>query len=242
MTVLAYVRVANRDFPLTHTSGVLRVIHPGNLVLVNGTIGTIVWSSNTSGPLQNPVTQLLDSGNLVLRDTNNDGVENFIWQSFDHPTYIFTSGYMSPEYAVDGLFSIKSDVFSFGVLVLEIVSGKKNRGYSHSEHSLNLLGHAWTLYREWRSAELVDSFPDYNFYSSIVLQSILVGLLCVQQKPRDRPTMSSVVLMLGSEGEIPRAKQPGFFTQSDVVCCPSSTSSKAPNSANDVTITMLEPR
>jgi hypothetical protein len=48
---------------------------------------------------------------------------------------------MSPEYAIDGLFSIKSDVFSFGVLVLEIVSGKRNRGFHHPGHQLNLLGH-----------------------------------------------------------------------------------------------------
>lgn len=51
------------------------------------------------------------------------------------------SGYMSPEYAIDGLFSVKSDVFSFGVLVLEIVSGKRNRGFLLKEHNLNLLGH-----------------------------------------------------------------------------------------------------
>ena len=46
---------------------------------------------------------------------------------------------MSPEYAMDGVFSTKSDVFSFGVLVLEIVSGKKNRGFYHNELDLNLL-------------------------------------------------------------------------------------------------------
>ena len=48
---------------------------------------------------------------------------------------------MAPEYAEEGIFSIKSDVFSFGVLVLEIVSGEKNRGFVHKEHSHNLLGH-----------------------------------------------------------------------------------------------------
>ncbi|KAK1280708.1 G-type lectin S-receptor-like serine/threonine-protein kinase [Acorus gramineus] len=52
-----------------------------------------------------------------------------------------TYGYMSPEYAMDGVFSVKSDVFSFGVLVLEIVSGKKNRGVYQSEIHLNLLAH-----------------------------------------------------------------------------------------------------
>ena len=51
------------------------------------------------------------------------------------------SGYMSPEYAVDGHFSVKSDVFSYGVLVLEILSGKRNRGFYHPEYDLNLLGH-----------------------------------------------------------------------------------------------------
>ncbi|KAI3778303.1 hypothetical protein L2E82_07501 [Cichorium intybus] len=52
-----------------------------------------------------------------------------------------TYGYISPEYAVHGRFSIKSDVFSFGVLVLEMISGKKNRGFSHEGHNDNLLGH-----------------------------------------------------------------------------------------------------
>ena len=47
---------------------------------------------------------------------------------------------MAPEYALDGIFSIKSDVFSFGVLVLEIVSGKKNTGFYNS-NALNLIGH-----------------------------------------------------------------------------------------------------
>jgi serine/threonine protein kinase len=51
------------------------------------------------------------------------------------------SGYMPPEYAIDGLFSVKSDVFSYGVLILETVSAKKNRGFYHPEHDLNLQGH-----------------------------------------------------------------------------------------------------
>ena len=53
---------------------------------------------------------------------------------------MFCSGYMAPEYAIDGLFSVKSDVFSFGILLLEIVSGKKNRGFYHLNQSLNLIG------------------------------------------------------------------------------------------------------
>ena len=48
---------------------------------------------------------------------------------------------MAPEYAADGLFSVKSDVFSFGVLMLEIISGRKSRGFYHPNHSLNLVGY-----------------------------------------------------------------------------------------------------
>jgi serine/threonine protein kinase len=51
------------------------------------------------------------------------------------------SGYISPEYANYGLYSLKSDVFSFGVLLLEIVGGYRNRGFRHPDHYLNLIGH-----------------------------------------------------------------------------------------------------
>jgi len=51
------------------------------------------------------------------------------------------SGYMPPEYAVHGSFSVKSDVFSFGVIVLEIITGRKNRGFRDPHNELNLLGH-----------------------------------------------------------------------------------------------------
>lgn len=55
------------------------------------------------------------------------------------------SGYMPPEYVVHGHFSMKSDVFSFGVIILEIVSGRRNRGFSDPENLLNLLGHVSTM-------------------------------------------------------------------------------------------------
>jgi serine/threonine protein kinase len=54
---------------------------------------------------------------------------------------VSTSGYMAPEYAVDGKFSIKSDVFSFGVLLLEIICGNKNRALCHGNETLNLVGY-----------------------------------------------------------------------------------------------------
>ncbi|KAK4439873.1 G-type lectin S-receptor-like serine/threonine-protein kinase [Sesamum alatum] len=154
-----------------------------------------------------------------------------------------TYGYMSPEYAVDGLFSVKSDVYSFGVLVLEITSGQKNRGFHHKDHHHNLLGHAWILHNERRSWELVDTNLVDSIYLSEVVRSIHVALLCVQQSPEDRPSMSSVVLMLGSEGALPPPKQPGFFAERDVHAAENTTSSKnTVSSSNDYTITLLDAR
>ena len=51
---------------------------------------------------------------------------------------------MSPEYAMQGLFSIKSDVFSFGVLLLEIITGKRNTNHYHNGPSSNLIEHVST--------------------------------------------------------------------------------------------------
>lgn len=154
-----------------------------------------------------------------------------------------TYGYMSPEYAVDGIFSVKSDVFSFGVLILEIISGKKNRRFIHPDHNLNLIGHAWMLHREGRSSEIVDPNLVESCHTSELQRSIHVGLLCVQQSPEDRPNMSSVVLMLTNEGILPQPKPPGFFTERNIDDATGySWSDQTPCSVNDVTITLLDAR
>ncbi|KAK6785523.1 hypothetical protein RDI58_018978 [Solanum bulbocastanum] len=154
-----------------------------------------------------------------------------------------TYGYMSPEYAVDGIFSVKSDVFSFGVLILEIVSGKKNRRFVHPEHNLNLLGHTYILHKEGRSLELVDPKLVDSCNISEVLRSIHVGLLCVQQNPEDRPSMSTVIMMLSNEGILPSAKHPGFFTERKIGDVDQfSWSTQTPSSINEVTITLLDAR
>ncbi|KAH7838202.1 hypothetical protein Vadar_023346 [Vaccinium darrowii] len=81
-----------------------------------------------------------------------------------------TYGYMAPEYAMDGHFSVKSDVFSFGVLVLEIVTGKKNRGFYNVNQQVNLLGHAWRLWREGKGLELLDPSVGESYNASEIRQ------------------------------------------------------------------------
>ncbi|CAL5393101.1 unnamed protein product [Camellia sinensis] len=152
-----------------------------------------------------------------------------------------TDGYMSPEYAIEGLFSVKSDIFSFGVLILEVVSGQRNRGFCHPSHDLNLLGHAWRLYKEGKATELIDVQLRNSCNLTKVLRSIHVGLLCVQQRPEDRPSMESVVWMFGREGALThQPKHPGFFTERNLLETERREIEQC--SANMVTITQLEAR
>ncbi|PHT77179.1 G-type lectin S-receptor-like serine/threonine-protein kinase [Capsicum annuum] len=153
-----------------------------------------------------------------------------------------TYGYLSPEYASHGLYSVKSDVFSFGILVLEIVSGKSNRRFSHPDHSLNLLGHAWKIYKEGRSIELLDERLSDTCSRSEVVRSICVGLLCVQQCPEDRPSMSSVVFMLNNEGVLPQAKQPGFYIERNTKEVEFSSNQHANVTVSETPITILDVR
>ncbi|XP_077220341.1 receptor-like serine/threonine-protein kinase SD1-8 [Tasmannia lanceolata] len=156
---------------------------------------------------------------------------------------IGTHGYMSPEYAMDGLFSEKSDVYSFGVLVLEIVSGRKNRGFFYAEDDNNLLGHTWRLWKEGNGLELMDPSMGPSRAISEVLRCIQVGLLCVQARAEDRPTMSSVVLMLSSENPtLLQPKQPGFVSGKSLTMIDSSSTGQDSGTGNEVTVTMLEAR
>ncbi|KAL6207008.1 hypothetical protein ACLB2K_024253 [Fragaria x ananassa] len=151
-----------------------------------------------------------------------------------------TRGYMSPEYAMGGIFSEKSDVYSFGVLMLEIISGKKNASFCLYDQQLGFLAYAWNLWNEGRGLELLDEVLGDSYASSEVMKCVNIGLLCVQDSAADRPTMADIVLMLSSDTDGPEPKLPVFTIQNSF----SSPQPQYPNTfcSNDATITVIEGR
>ncbi|KAI3924163.1 hypothetical protein MKX01_029698 [Papaver californicum] len=144
-----------------------------------------------------------------------------------------TFGYMSPEYVMEGKLSEKSDVFSFGVLLLEIVSGKRNSSLCNQELSLRLLGHAWQLWNENNAQSLFDP-------------TLVLSEPSFEEFAVDRPTMATSLSMLTSEiATLPTPKNPAFSGRH--VLSDSSSSQKIQrshsnnnvHSSNDVSITIL---
>ncbi|KAI4295827.1 hypothetical protein L6164_035828 [Bauhinia variegata] len=164
-----------------------------------------------------------------------------------------TYGYMSPEYIIFGQFSVKSDVFSFGVMVLEIISGKRNASSSsHQLHLLDdLLNYAWRQWKEKTPFELLDPSLEGCYSKIEALRCIQIGLLCVQEDPDERPTMAAVTLMLNSDSvDLPLPGLPGFFTcsrsksnLSKMEMNPAlSVNDSVPLTVNETSITKFSPR
>lgn len=124
-----------------------------------------------------------------------------------------TFGYMAPEYVLHGIFSTKSDVFSYGVLVLEIVTGEKESAYrEESSECGDRLSYVWKHWIEGKAIELVDKSLADKYSPQEALRSIQIGLLCVQQEQMQRPTMTSVTAMLSSlTTELPNPSPPAFY-------------------------------
>ncbi|KAK6797671.1 hypothetical protein RDI58_005373 [Solanum bulbocastanum] len=129
-----------------------------------------------------------------------------------------TYGYMAPEYAMHGQFSVKSDVFSFGVLVLEILSGQKNTCFRNGESVEDLLSFAWLSWRNGTTTDFVDPMlKESTGLIRDIMRSIHIALLCVQESVADRPTMAAVVLMLSSFSlSLPMPSGPAFCMHSNI--------------------------
>ncbi|KAK3119198.1 hypothetical protein QOZ80_9BG0715700 [Eleusine coracana subsp. coracana] len=162
-----------------------------------------------------PVKEVVPPGPLVVPSRKHFGLARIFSTNnteVNTERIVGTYGYMAPEYASEGLFSIKSDVFSFGVLTLEIVSGKRSSGFHQYGDFINLLGHAWQLWKGKKWLQIVDASLVIECHTLEIMRCINVALLCVQENAADRPTMSDVVVMLSSESmTLPEPKHPAYF-------------------------------
>ncbi|XP_059635954.1 uncharacterized protein LOC132278157 [Cornus florida] len=153
-----------------------------------------------------------------------------------------TFGYMSPEYAMQGQFSVKSDVFSFGVSILEIITGKKNSSFYQSYGPGGLLSYAWKHWRDGTPLEIMDPILRDSYSMDEIIRCIYIGLLCVQEDMDARPSMPSVVQMLNSSLDtLPLPQQPPFSVRGRTNQLKSANRTEL-FSLNEVSISELNPR
>ncbi|XP_057764770.1 G-type lectin S-receptor-like serine/threonine-protein kinase At1g11330 [Salvia miltiorrhiza] len=186
----------------------------------------------------------LKSSNVLLDQDWNPKISDFgmariFGGNEDHGStarVVGTYGYMAPEYAMEGRFSEKSDIYSFGVLILEIMNGIKNTHYWNDEWSLSLIGCAWKMWSEGNELSFVEESIASREMEKEMVRCIRIGLLCVQELPNDRPAIEMVLSMLsGDIVELATPKQPVFAVNG-------STPQNVIHSKNDLTLSVLHGR
>lgn len=125
-----------------------------------------------------------------------------------------TLGYLAPEYAIRGHLTRKADIYSFGVLLIEIVCGRCNTNTRLPIEEQFLLERVWRLYESQELVLLVDTTMDGAFDAEQACKFLQIGLLCTQDAPKLRPSMSRVVKMLTGEMEVNKdtITKPGLIT------------------------------
>uniref|UniRef100_A0ACD5UG72 Uncharacterized protein n=1 Tax=Avena sativa TaxID=4498 RepID=A0ACD5UG72_AVESA len=172
------------------------------LELLHGIAHGVAYLHGGSG--ESVIHRDLKPGNILLDDEWKPKIADFgtaklfaVDQAGPDQTIVISPGYAAPEYVRGGDMTLKCDVYSFGVILLETLSGERNGALQR------LLAHAWELWEQNRIVEFLDTtmVPLAEFEQELLCElkrCIQIGLLCVQETPSDRPTMSAIVAMLTS--------------------------------------------
>ncbi|ESQ29292.1 hypothetical protein EUTSA_v10023284mg [Eutrema salsugineum] len=185
----------------------------------------------------------LKVSNILLDEDMNPKISDFglarMFQGTQHQAntrrVVGTLGYMSPEYAWTGMFSEKSDIYAFGVLLLEIITGKRISSFTIGEEGKSLLQYTWDCWCESGGADLLDQDISSSGSEIEVARCVQIGLLCIQQHAVDRPNIAQVMSMLTTTMDLPKPKQPVFALQVQE----SDSESKTMYSVNDITQTAI---
>ncbi|CAK7338827.1 unnamed protein product, partial [Dovyalis caffra] len=148
-------------------------------------------------------------------------------------------GYTAPEYAIHGQLSEKVDTYSFGIVVLEIISGIKSSEMISDPGAEYLLKKAWKLYEEGTHLELVDETLDPSEYEGEHAKKLIeIALMCTQSSPTLRPTMSEIVVLLKSRGsqEHTQPTRPPFVETVERVHGDKSTSTSSSNATTSFSV------
>uniref|UniRef100_A0A3N7ECH6 Protein kinase domain-containing protein n=1 Tax=Populus trichocarpa TaxID=3694 RepID=A0A3N7ECH6_POPTR len=195
----------------------------------------------------------IKASNILLDDDFQPKIADFglarlLPESQSHLTTKFagTLGYTAPEYAIYGQLSEKVDIYSYGVVVLEIMSGQKCSQANQDPDSDYLLKRAWRLYEADMHLELVDGSMSPDEYETEEMKKIIeIALMCTQSTASLRPTMSEVVVLLkskGSSAQKPPPVSPPLIESFQKIRADTSTSTGSPMSNATASVSQVSAR
>ncbi|KAJ1276685.1 hypothetical protein BS78_05G233500 [Paspalum vaginatum] len=170
---------------------------------------------------QNIVHMNVKPANILLDSDMDPKITDFgIAKKLDKPVthdnnITGTVGYMPPEYILEGILSMKHDVYSFGVIILETISGM-SKGDESVQHHVSI-SWAWNVHQCQQMGELFDPSLFKDSHLAEIKRCLEIGMLCTQFEHEERPTMVSVLDMLNGKKVLPIPEQPEYTKERNLL-------------------------